>query len=36
MSNPLRDRLETVESLFGCISSAMTLEEAQEERLSKL
>ncbi len=35
MSNPLPDRLETAESLFGSISPTMTLEEAQEERLSK-
>jgi len=30
------DRVEAMESLFGCIPADTTLEEAREERLSKI
>lgn len=36
LSNPNQSRIEMVESLFGIIPPDMTLEEAREERLSKI
>lgn len=36
LSNPFRDRVEMAKSLFGSVPAAMTLEEAREERLSKV
>lgn len=31
-----KDRLKIIESLYGCIPDTITLEEAREERLSKI
>ena len=36
LSNPYQERLDVAESLFGSVPATMTLEEAQEERLSKV
>lgn len=36
LSNPYQDRLEIAESLFGILSPEVTLEDAKEERLSKI
>lgn len=36
LSNPFRDRVAVAQSLFGIIPADMTLEEAREERLSKI
>lgn len=36
LCNPYQDRVDAVKSLLGCIPADMTLEEAKEERLSKL
>ena len=36
LSNPNQDRVEMAKSLFGIISDDITLEEAREERLSKI
>lgn len=36
LSNPYQDRLDIAESLFGSVPATMTLEEAREERLSKI
>lgn len=33
ISKPFEDRVERVQSLFGCISDEMTLEQARDERL---
>lgn len=36
LTNPFQDKLQMVNALFGSVSSEVTLEEAQEERLSTL
>lgn len=36
LTSPYQNKLNTVESLFGSVPAAMTLEQAQEERLGKL
>ncbi len=36
LSNPYQDRVDVAKSLFGILSADMTLEAAQEERLSKI
>lgn len=36
LTSPFRDRIETAKSLFGILPDTMTLEEAREERLSKI
>ena len=34
--SPYRDRVDTVDTLFGSVPDTMTLEEAREERLNSL
>lgn len=36
LSNPNQSRVEIAKSLFGILPADITLEEAQEERLSKI
>lgn len=36
LSNPFEDRIQLVNSLVGIIPDTMTLEEAREERLSRI
>lgn len=36
LTNPFQDRVDVARSLFGVIPADMTLEEAQEERRSKI
>lgn len=36
LTNPFQDRVELVESLFGILPADVSLEEAREERLSKI
>ena len=36
LSNPFQDRVALAQSLFGSVPAEMTLEEAAEERLSKI
>ena len=36
LTNPYQDRVEMAKSLFGIIPADITLEEAREERLSKV
>ena len=36
LSNPFQDRVEIARSLFGSVPATMTLEEAREERLSRV
>ena len=36
LSNPFQDRVNLVESLIGVLPGDFTLEEAREERLSKI
>ena len=36
LSNPNEDRVNIAKSLFGILSSDMTLDESKEERLSRL
>ncbi len=36
LTSPYQNKLDTVDSLFGSVPATMTLEEAQEERLSKI
>ena len=36
LSNPFHERVDVAKSLFGVISSDITLEEATEERLNKI
>ncbi len=36
LSNPFQDRVAIAKSLFGSVPAEMTLEEAREERLSKI
>ena len=36
LSNPHQDRIDIAKSLFGVISADITLEDAREERLSKI
>lgn len=36
LTNPNQDRVNIAKSLFGVLTADMTLEEAQEERLSKI
>lgn len=36
LTNPNQDRVNMAESLFGIIPADITLEEAREERLSKI
>ena len=36
LTNPNQDRVNIAKSLFGVLPTDMTLEEAQEERLSKI
>lgn len=36
LSNPFQDRVAIAKSLFGSVPAEMTLEEAREERLSKV
>jgi len=36
LSSPIADKMAILKSLRGCIPSDMTLEEAREERLSKI
>ena len=36
LSNPYQDRVDVAKSLFGVLSTDMTLEEAQEERLNTI
>lgn len=36
LSNPYQDRVDTARSLFGILPADVTLDEAREERLSKI
>ncbi len=36
LTNPFQDRVDIAKSLFGIIPADITLEEAREERLSKI
>ena len=36
LTNPFQNRVDTAKSLFGVIPNDITLEEAKEERLSKI
>lgn len=36
LTNPFQERVDIAKSLFGIIPSDITLEEAREERLSKI
>ena len=36
LSNPYQDRVDVAKSLFGVLSTDMTLEEAREERLNTI
>ncbi len=36
LSNPYQDRVDVAKSLFGILSTDMTLDEAREERLNKI
>lgn len=36
LTSPYQNKLDTVNALFGSVPATMTLEEAQEERLSKI
>lgn len=36
LSNPYQDRVDVAKSLFGAISSDMTLEQTREERLNQI
>lgn len=36
LTNPFQDRVDLAKSLFGSVPQDMTLEQAREERLSKL
>lgn len=36
LTNPFQDRVELVESLIGILPADVSLEEAREERLSKI
>ena len=36
LTAPYQNKLDTVDALFGSVPVTMTLEEAQEERLSKI
>ena len=36
LTNPFQDRVDMAKSLFGILPADMTLEEAREERLSKI
>ena len=36
LTNPFQDRVNMAKSLFGILPADMTLEEAREERLSKI
>ena len=36
LTNPFQDRVDLVESLVGVLKDDITLEEAREERLSKI
>jgi len=36
LTNPFQSRVDIVNALYGCIPADMTLEEAREERLSKI
>lgn len=36
LTSPYKNKLDTVEALFGSVPDTMTLEEAREERLNKI
>ena len=36
LTSPYRNKLDTVDSLFGSIPADMTLEESKEERLNRV
>ena len=36
LTNPFQDRVDVAKSLFGVVSDDMTLEQAKDERLSKI
>ena len=36
LTNPFQDRVDTAKSLFGVIADDMTLEDAKEERRSRI
>ena len=36
LTSPYRNKLDTVDSLFGSIPAEMTLEESKEERLNRV
>ena len=36
LTNPFQQRVDIAQSLFGILSTDMTLEEAREERISKI
>ncbi len=36
LTNPFRDRVEIVKSLYGILSDDMTLEEARAERMKRI
>ena len=36
LTNPVQDKLSTVDALFGSVPDTVTLEEAREERLDTL
>ncbi len=36
LTNPYQDRVDTARSLFGVITSDVTLEEVREERLARI
>lgn len=36
LSNPFQDRVDVAKSLFGVLPNGITLEDAQEERLTRI
>ena len=36
LSNPFQDKTDIVQSLYGCISPDVTVEEARQERLNRI
>lgn len=36
LTNPFQDKIDTAKSLFGILPDTISLEEAREERLSKI
>lgn len=36
LTSPYQNKIDTVESLFGCLPDTVTLDDVREERLSKI